>query len=198
MISRATDCGADERFVAREETVDRKAGSRILAMARWPKIQAMLGITDSSRKWWVLVAMSVGGGLMMLDETVVGVALPAMRHDLGMSNAAAHWVINAYMLVFAGLAAAAGRLGDIIGFKLLMLAGVAIFGVASLVAGFADSGAFLIAVRAVEGVGAAVILPGTVAMIMLVFPPEQRGMAIGTLAAIATSFLAMGPLVGGS
>jgi len=157
----------------------------------------MLRVTDANRKWWILIAMSVGGGLMMLDETVVGVALPVMRHDLGMSASAAHWVVNSYMLVFAGLAAAAGRLGDLVGFKRLMLAGVAVFGIASLVAGFAESGTFLIVVRAIEGIGAAIILPGTVAMIMLVFPPEQRGMAIGVLAAIGTSFLALGPLVGG-
>ncbi len=141
--------------------------------------------------------MSVGGGLMMLDETVVGVALPVMRHDLGMSEATTHWVVNSYMLVFAGLAAAAGRLGDVIGFKRLMLAGVGIFGLASFFAGFADSAAFLIVFRAIEGIGAAVILPGTVAVIMLVFPPEQRGMALGILMSFATTLLALGPLIGG-
>lgn len=157
----------------------------------------MLAITDTNRKWWILIAMSVAGGLMMLDETVVGVALPVMSGELGMTASAAHWVVNAYMLVFAGLAAAAGRLGDVVGFKRLMLAGVIIFGLSALFAGFAQSGLFLIAFRALEGVGAAIILPGTVAVVMLVFPPEQRGMAIGTLVAFATSLLALGPFVGG-
>jgi MFS family permease len=127
----------------------------------------------------------------MLDETVVGVALPTLRSDLGMSEVAAHWVVSTYMLVFACTAAAGGRLGDIVGFKTLVLSGVAIFGLASLAAGFAEDGAFLIAARAVEGIGAAAIFPATIAMVMLVFPKEQRGMAIGVLAAIGTTFLAV-------
>lgn len=141
--------------------------------------------------------MGAGAGLIMLDETVVGVALPTLRDDLGMSKVAAHWVVSAYMLVFAGIAAASGRIGDIVGFKTLIIAGAAIFGLVSLAAGFAQDGTFLIAARAVEGIGAAVIFPATFAMLMLVFPKEQRGMAIGVLAAIGTMFLAVGPLVGG-
>ncbi|MCP4329733.1 MAG: MFS transporter [Alphaproteobacteria bacterium] len=157
----------------------------------------MLRITDESRKWWILIAMGAVAGLIMLDETVVGVALPTVRRDLGMSEVASHWVISAYMLVFAGAAAAGGKMGDIIGFKKLLIVGVAIFGFASLASGFATDGAFLIAARAIQGVGAAVIFPSTVAMIMIVFPKEQRGMAMGVLAAIGTTFLAAGPLVGG-
>ena len=157
----------------------------------------MLRINDENRKWWVLVAMGAVAGLIMLDETVVGVALPTVRHDLGMSEVASHWVINAYMLVFAGAAAAGGKIGDVIGFKTLLLVGVAVFGLASLASGFAEDGVFLISARAVQGVGAAVIFPSTVAMVMIVFPEDQRGMAIGILAAIGTTFLAVGPLVGG-
>ena len=95
-------------------------------------------ITDANRKWWILSAMGAGAGLIMLDETVVGVALPTLRDDLGMSKVAAHWVVSAYMLVFAGIAAASGRIGDIVGFKTLIIAGAAIFGLVSLAAGFAQ------------------------------------------------------------
>jgi len=157
----------------------------------------MLRINDESRKWWILIAMGAVAGLIMLDETVVGVALPTVRRGLGMSAVASHWVIGAYMLVFAGAAAAGGKLGDVIGFKSLVLVGGAVFGLASLAAGFAEGGAFLIAARAVQGVGAAVIFPATIAMVTIVFPKDQRGMAIGILAAIGTTFLALGPLVGG-
>jgi len=158
----------------------------------------MLAIADQQRKWWILVAMAAGAGLIMLDETVVGVALPTIRHDLGMSDIGAHWVVNSYMLVFGGVAAAGGKLGDIVGFRRLFVAGAALFGVASLACGLADEGVLLIAARAVQGLGAAVIFPATLAMVLMVFPKEQRGQAIGILAAIGTAFLALGPLVGGA
>ena len=154
-------------------------------------------ITDQNRKWWILVAMGACGGLIMLDETVVALALPTMRGDLDMSQVAAHWVISIYMLVFTGTAAASGKIGDVVGFKTLFLAGSALFGLASLAAGAADNGTFLIAIRALQGLGAAAIFPATVAMVMIVFPEDQRGMATGILAAVGTSFLAAGPVIGG-
>lgn len=157
----------------------------------------MLAITDQNRKWWILIAMGVCGGLIMLDETVVGIALPTLRRELAMSELASHWVISVYMLVFAGTAAAGGRIGDMVGFRALLLVGAALFGLASLACGFAADGPFLIAARAIQGLGAAAIFPATVAMIMIVFPKDQRGMAMGTLAAMGTVFLASGPLVGG-
>ena len=157
----------------------------------------MRPITDENRKWLILIAMSTVSGMVMLDETVVGVALPTVRRDLGMSEVASHWVISAYMLVFAGTAAAGGRMGDVIGFRNLIMIGVAVFGLASLACGLAEDGAFLIAARAVQGVGAALLFPSTIAMVTTVFPKEQRGRAIGILAAISTVFPAAGPLVGG-
>ena len=150
-----------------------------------------------SRKWWILCAMALCGGLIMLDETVVGVSLPTLRHDLDMSRTGAHWVISLYMLVFACCAAAGGRMGDIIGFRRLLVAGASLFSLGSLVCGMASSGPMLIAARAVQGLGAAAIFPMTVAMIAVAFPKSERGMAIGVLAAISTIFLALGPLVGG-
>jgi len=157
----------------------------------------MLPISDKSRKWWILIAMGAVGGVILLDETVVGVALPTIRKDLGMSSVASHWVVSAYLLVFTGFAAAGGKIGDVIGLRIVFVVSMLIFGLASLVSGFAPDGAWLIASRAVQGVGAAVIFPASFAMVTIVFPKEQRGMAIGILAAVGTVFLAAGPLVGG-
>ncbi len=154
-------------------------------------------LNDKNRKWWILVAMGGVVGLILLDETVVGVALPSVRRDLDLSQVAAHWVINAYLLVFAGLAAAAGKLGDVIGLKRLFILGVVFFGVASLAAGFAQNGSWLITARAIQGIGAAVIFPSSMAMVTIAFPKEQRGLALGIYGAIGTVFLALGPLIGG-
>ncbi len=154
-------------------------------------------LNDKNRKWWILVAMGGVVGLILLDETVVGIALPSVRRDLGLSQVASHWVINAYLLVFAGLAAAAGKLGDVIGLKRLFILGVVIFGVSSLAAGFAQNGAWLITARAIQGIGAAVIFPSSMAMVTIAFPKEQRGLALGIYGAIGTVFLALGPLIGG-
>ena len=158
----------------------------------------MLKITDDNRKWWILTALGAAGGLIMFDETVIGVALPTIRHDLGMTELAAHWTISIYMLVFASLAAAAGKIGDLIGFRVLFTAGIAIFGAASFLCGWAQNGDVLLVARAIQGVGAAIIFPASIAMLVLVFPKEQRGVAIGILAATGTVFLAAGPLIGGT
>jgi EmrB/QacA subfamily drug resistance transporter len=154
-------------------------------------------IKTDSRKWWVLAAMGAILGVILLDETVVGVALPTIQRDLGMSDVAAHWVVNAYMLVLAGLAAAAGKFGDIVGHKTLMNTGLLIFALASLACGFADGDTWLIVARGVQGIGAAIIFPSSLAMLTIAFPEEQRGLAIGIAGAIGTVFLALGPLVGG-
>jgi len=157
----------------------------------------MLRMTDDRRKWWVLVAMGAVGGLILLDETVVGVALPTIRSDLGMSQVASHWVVGAYFLVFTGFAAAAGRTGDIIGLRTVFLAGLAVFGLASLASGFTREGAWLLMSRAFQGLGAAAIFPASLAMVATVFPKTERGKAVGMVATIGTAFLMAGPLVGG-
>lgn len=154
-------------------------------------------ISDDRRKWWVLGAMGAILGVILLDETVVGVALPTIQIDLSMSEIDSHWVVNVYMLVLAGLAAAAGKLGDIVGHKALVTCGLALFGLSSLACGFADSGVWLIAARGFQGVGAAVIFPSSLAMVTMAFPENQRGLALGIYGAIGTVFLALGPFVGG-
>ncbi len=157
----------------------------------------MFGIGDNNRKWWILIAMGGVVGLILLDETVVGVALPTVRDELGMSQIGAHWVINAYLLVFAGFAAAGGKLADLVGLKVLFTFSVLVFGLASLASGFAVDGAWLITARAIQGLGAAVIFPASMAMVTIVFPEDERGRALGIYGAIGTVFLALGPLVGG-
>lgn len=157
----------------------------------------MFTINDDNRRWWILIAVGTGGGLILLDETVLGVALPSLRRDFGMSQTASHWVINAYFLAFGGFAAAGGKLADLIGLRRAMVGSVALFGIASLAAGFAENTAWLITARTVQGLAAAVIYPTTLGLITAAFPKEQHGQAIGYLATIGTSFLMAGPLVGG-
>lgn len=150
-----------------------------------------------SCKWLVLVAASCAFGLIMLDETVVAVALPTIQHDLSMSLVMSHWVINAYLLVIAGFVAVGGKLGDITGYRKLFVAGILIFGLSSLACGFAPSSTWLITARAVQGLGASVIFPASMALITLKFPEDQRGIALGIYGAIGSVFIALGPLVGG-
>jgi EmrB/QacA subfamily drug resistance transporter len=136
-------------------------------------------------------------GVILLDETVVGVALPTIQIDLALDEVESHWVVNVYMLVLACVAAVAGRLGDMVGHRRLMVLGLLIFGLASLACGFAGSDAWLIAARGVQGLGAAIIFPVSLAMVVITFPERQRGLALGIYGSIGTTFLALGPMVGG-
>ena len=157
----------------------------------------MIGISETNRKWWVLVAMSGVLGLTVLDETVVGVALATIRPELEMSAVASHWVVNAYFLTFTGFVAIGGRLGDSLGHRGFFVLGAAIFAAASLLAGLAPSGGWLIAARALQGVGAAITFPASLAIMTDSFPPGQRGLALGIQVSVAACFMSMGPLVGG-
>jgi len=136
-------------------------------------------------------------GVVLLDETVVGVALPTIQTDLGLDEVESHWVVNVYMLLLAGVAAVAGRLGDMVGHRGLMMLGLVIFGLASLACGFATGDIWLIAARGVQGIGAAIIFPLSLAIVTIAFPDEQRGFALGIYGSIGTTFMALGPTVGG-
>jgi EmrB/QacA subfamily drug resistance transporter len=157
----------------------------------------MVANQNDRRKWWILAAMGGVTGMLLLDETVVAVALPTMRTDLAMSATVAHWVINAYLLVFAGMTAFCGKLGDLLGHRTMFLVGLVIFGAASAACGFVSEATPLIWARAIQGVGAAIIFPVSLAMVSMVFPPEERGAAMGICGAAGTTLLALGPLVGG-
>jgi len=133
-----------------------------------------------------------------LDNTVLNVALPSIQRDLHLSLAGLEWVASAYILVFASLLLAGGRLADRYGRRRLFLIGLALFTGASLLAGLAGTGQMLIAARAAQGVGAALLAPTTLAIISTAFPRErERNLAVATWGAIAALALALGPLTGG-
>jgi len=152
---------------------------------------------DQYRKWFIHIAASLAFGLILLDETVVAVALPTIQKEFSISLVLSHWIMNSYLLVIAGFIAVGGKLGDILGFRKLFVAGLMIFGISSLAAGFAQNAAWLITARSVQGFGAAIIFPTSVALIAHVFPVNQRGFAMGIYGGIGTSFLSLGPLIGG-
>jgi EmrB/QacA subfamily drug resistance transporter len=151
-----------------------------------------------SRRWWSLVAVSLATFMTYLDNNVTNVAIPTIQRSLHLSLAGLEWVVSSYILVFAGLLLAGGRLADLYGRRRLFLTGLAIFTVASLGAGLAGSGAVLITARLVQGLGAAMVVPTTLAIIMATFKDaRERTTAIGAWTAIGAMALAFGPLIGG-
>jgi MFS family permease len=154
-------------------------------------------LADERARWWLIGAMGGLLGLLLLDETVVGVALGQIRADLGLSEVGAAWVVSAYLLVFTSLVAAGGKLGDVVGLRRWLLGGIVVFGAGAAAAGLAERGGWIIAARCVQGAGAAVVFPSTLAVIARAFAPGRRGVAIGVYGAIGTTFLGVGPFVGG-
>jgi EmrB/QacA subfamily drug resistance transporter len=151
----------------------------------------------SAGRWWTLAAMTAGLTLVFLDQTSVSVALPSIADDLGASHTELAWVVNAFLLPLAALAALAARLGDLYGRPRVLVVGVAIFSAASLACGLASSEEALIAARAVQGVGAAAMMPLTTAIVADTFGAAERGRALGIYIGVASLFLSVGPLVGG-
>ncbi|MTI02143.1 MFS transporter [Roseibium sp. RKSG952] len=153
--------------------------------------------TQGNTRWWLLAAMGAILGVILLDETVISVALPTIQKDLGLSRLQSHWTVNIYLLVLACFAGAAGRLGDILGARWLLSAGLLIFGLASAAGGFSESGLDLLLARAIQGLGAALIFPLSLLILIRSFEEHERGLALGLYGAIGTIFLSMGPLIGG-
>jgi EmrB/QacA subfamily drug resistance transporter len=145
----------------------------------------------------LLIACALGSGVAFLDQTVVNVALPALRADLGTGLAAQQWVVEAYLLTLSALLLLGGSLGDVLGRRKVFEAGLLGFGLTSLLCALAPSAGWLIAGRALQGVAGALLVPASLALITVAFPPEERGLAIGRWIAWTGVAFVAGPLAGG-
>ena len=153
---------------------------------------------NSAQRAWVLATVSLATFMTYLDNNIVNVAIPAIQRDLHLSTSGLEWVVSGYILVFASLLLAGGRLADIYGRRRLFLIGIGVFTAASLVAGLAGSVELLVAARAVQGLGAALVTPTTLAIISATFTTtRERSMAVGIWSAVGALALAVGPLFGG-
>ncbi len=154
-------------------------------------------INNENRKWWTLGAVSIGLFMIMLDNTIVNVALPTIERDLKIKVTELQWIVAAYTLTFASLIITGGKLADMLGRRRVFNIGLAVFILASLGCGLSTSAHMLIAFRAIQGSGAAIMNPATLSIVTATFPPRQRGTAIGIWAGTAATALGIGPLLGG-
>src|SRR5947209_2544138 len=155
-----------------------------------------MGMKNS--RWLSLIVLCIGFLLIVVDMTIVNVALPSIQKDLGFSQSGLAWVVNAYLIAFGGLLLLAGRLGDLIGRKRVFLVGLAIFTGASLLCGLSFNQPMLIAARFLQGIGGAVSSAVILAMIVTLFPkPDEQARAFGVFSFIASAGAAVGLLAGG-
>src|SRR6201994_3011834 len=147
---------------------------------------------------WTLVLVSVGLFMVVLDNLVVNVALPSIHNDFGASVPALEWTVNAYVLAYGVLLLTGAALGDHFGRRRMFVAGISLFTLASAGAALAPSVDLLIAARAIQGIGAAIVTPLTLTLLANAFPPEKRGVALGVWSGISGIAVAIGPLVGGA
>ena len=158
----------------------------------------MTAQTRDRNRWIALYVLCLGMLMIVLDITVVNVALPSIQEDLGFSQASLAWVVNAYLITFGGLLLLAGRLGDLIGRRTVLLYGLAVFVVASLLCGAAQSEAMLIGARLLQGIGGAMTSAVILGMIVTMFPePREQAKAVGVYAFVASAGGAVGLLIGG-
>ena len=154
-------------------------------------------VNDGNAKWYTLIAACFALFMAILDNLVVNVALPTISRDLDASTTQLQWIVSSYILVFASLQITAGGLGDRLGRKQWFVLGIAFFTGASVFAAFSQNVEMLILARALQGIGAAFILPLSLSLVSNAFPPEERGKALGIWSAVSVSGLALGPVVGG-
>jgi EmrB/QacA subfamily drug resistance transporter len=155
-------------------------------------------ITDNRTRWLALLVLCLGDLMIVLDTTIVNVALPSIREDLGFSETSLAWVVNAYLLTFGGFLLLGGRLGDLFGHRRLFLIGITLFTAASLACGLAGSQEFLVGARAVQGLGGAVVAVVALSLIMNLFTePAERAKAMGVIGFVAAGGGSIGVLLGG-
>jgi EmrB/QacA subfamily drug resistance transporter len=156
-----------------------------------------LRLSDARRAWWTLGGACTGLFVLMLDSTIVALALPAIRDDLGVSATGLQWVMNGYLLVIAALVVTGGRLGDMFGRRTVFTIGLVIFAGGSVLSGAAWSEGAIIGGRVVQGIGAATMLPLSLSIVCDVFSEADQPRALGIWAAVSALALAIGPLIGG-
>jgi EmrB/QacA subfamily drug resistance transporter len=161
-------------------------------------VSAPPAAAGAARRWWALAGASTGLFMLMLDSTATALALPTIRVELGASASGIQWVQNVYLLALAALVIVLGRIGDLLGRRLVFAGGLLAFSLGSVICATADSTPWLVAGRAVQGIGGAAMLALSLALATVAFPPEQRGRAIGIWAAVSSVALAIGPLFGGA
>jgi EmrB/QacA subfamily drug resistance transporter len=149
------------------------------------------------RRWWTLVVLSVSLLIIIIDDTIINVAVPTLQRELGASATGLQWIVDAYIIVFAGLLLTMGALGDRFGRKRLLQLGLLVFAGASVLGAYAGSASQLIVARALMGVGGALIMPSTLSVITDVFPRKERVKAIGIWTGVASLGIPLGPIVGG-
>src|SRR4249919_1692556 len=154
--------------------------------------------TDNRRRWLALVVLCLGDLMIVLDTTIVNVALPSIREDLGFSETSLAWVVNAYLLTFGGFLLLGGRLGDLFGHRRLFLIGIALFTLASLACGLARAQGILVGARAVQGFGGAIVSAVALSLMMTLFTePVERAKAMGIFGFVAAGGGSIGVLLGG-
>src|SRR5579885_1836500 len=155
------------------------------------------GLDERARERWILVATIVGSSLVFIDANVVNVALPQLQADLSADVSGVQWVVEAYSLFLASLMLVGGSLGDRFGLKRIFAIGIALFAAASMWCGLAPNATQLIVARAVQGIGGALLTPGSLAIIRATFSAARRGRAIGLWSGFSAITSALGPLLGG-
>ncbi len=154
-------------------------------------------ILQRSDEKWVLLATVLASSMAFIDTTALNVTLPRLQADLNVNGTELLWIVNAYALMLSALILVGGALGDRFGRKRVFMIGIGIFTAASIACGVSTSGGFLVAARAVQGIGGALMVPGSLALIAALFPDERRGVAIGTWSTFSTLTTIIGPVLGG-